>query len=106
MAECEEKTGRWDIANDWVAKLGRNFRVTEHTHLIEAVRAGKPFNELKSVAESTLTAIMGCMSTYTGKAVTWEQALNSEEKLVPAELQFGPSMAVPPVPVPGRTKLA
>lgn len=33
VAKCEEKAGRWDLATDWVAKLGRNFRVTEHTHL-------------------------------------------------------------------------
>ena len=30
---CEEKAGRWDDAHDWIANVGRNFRVTEHTHL-------------------------------------------------------------------------
>ena len=50
----------------------------EHIDLIESIRTGKPLNELKNVAESTLTAIMGRMSAYTGKAVTWEQALNSK----------------------------
>ena len=39
----------------------------EHTDLIESIRSGKPINELKNVAESTLTAIMGRMSAYTGK---------------------------------------
>ena len=34
--------------------------------------------ELKTVAESTLTAIMGRMSAYTGQAITWDQALNSQ----------------------------
>lgn len=76
----------------------------EHTDLIASLRAGKPLNELKDVAESTLTAIMGRMSTYTGKVVTWEQALNSQERLVPERLSFG-SMNVPPVPMPGVTKL-
>ena len=33
LAACEEKVGRWDVAQDWVARMGRNFRVTEHTHL-------------------------------------------------------------------------
>jgi len=42
------------------------------------------------------------MSAYTGKAVTWDQALNSKEDLVPATLAFGP-IATPPVAVPGRT---
>ena len=79
--------------------------VQEHTDLIESIRAGRQVNELKNVAESTLTAIMGRMSTYTGKAVTWEQALNSTESLMPAKLEWGP-LAVPPVAVPGRTELA
>jgi myo-inositol 2-dehydrogenase / D-chiro-inositol 1-dehydrogenase len=79
--------------------------VQEHTDLIESIRAGRYVNELKTVAESTLTAIMGRMSTYTGKAVTWEQAFNSTESLMPAKLEWGP-LAVPPVAVPGRTELA
>jgi predicted dehydrogenase len=76
----------------------------EHIDLIESIRAGKPLNELTTVAESTLTAIMGRMSTYTGKAVTWEQALNSKENLVPQELKLGP-LATPAVAVPGQTEL-
>ena len=54
-----------------------------------------------TVAESTLTAIMGRMSAYTGKAVTWDEALNSTESIVPADLQLGP-MPTPPVPMPGQ----
>ncbi|HXG63507.1 MAG TPA: Gfo/Idh/MocA family oxidoreductase [Blastocatellia bacterium] len=79
--------------------------VQEHTNLIASLRAGKPFNELKNVAESTLSAIMGRMSAYTGKVVTWEQALNSKEDLVPAKLDWNARMAVPPVAVPGQTEL-
>jgi hypothetical protein len=30
---CEEKSGGWDTQRDWIARFGRNFRVTEHTHL-------------------------------------------------------------------------
>ena len=73
----------------------------EHTDLIESIRAGKPLNELKDVAESTLTAIMGRMSAYTGKVVTWDQALNSTENLVPAKLEWGP-MPVPAIAIPGQ----
>ena len=78
--------------------------VQEHTDFIASLRAGKPLNELKNVAESTLTAIMGRMAAYTGQPVAWEQALNSSEILMPPALAFGP-MEVPPVPMPGRTKL-
>ena len=41
--------------------------VQEHTDLIESIRAGKPLNELKQVAESTLAAILGRKSAYSGK---------------------------------------
>jgi myo-inositol 2-dehydrogenase/D-chiro-inositol 1-dehydrogenase len=78
--------------------------VQEHTDLIESIRSGKPINELKNVAESTLTAIMGRMSAYTGKAVTWDQALNSKQDLMPPKLEWV-SLPVPPVAVPGKTKL-
>jgi predicted dehydrogenase len=73
----------------------------EHTDLIASIRGGKPINELKNVAESTLTSIMGRMSAYTGKMVTWDQALNSTESLVPSKLDWGP-MAVPPIAIPGQ----
>ena len=69
-----------------------------------AHRSGKPMNELKNVAESTLTAILGRMSAYTGKEVRWDQALNSKDETMPAKLEWA-SLPVPPVPVPGRTPL-
>ena len=78
--------------------------VQEHADLIASIRAGKPLNEARQVAESVLTAIMGRMSAYTGQEVTWEQALNSQEDLTPARLEFGP-IEVPPVAVPGKTQL-
>ena len=43
---------------------------------------------------------MGRMSAYTGKRVTWDEALGSEETLVPEKLAFGP-MPVPAVAKPG-----
>jgi myo-inositol 2-dehydrogenase/D-chiro-inositol 1-dehydrogenase len=78
--------------------------VQEHADFIASIRAGQPYNELKTVAESTLTAIMGRMSAYTGKAVTWEQALNSKEQLMPPGLALGP-LPTPAVAIPGQTPL-
>ena len=74
----------------------------EHTDLIASIRAGEPLNEGIQVAHSTLTAIMGRMSTYSGQTVTWEQALNSELDLSPAAYEFGP-IETRPVAVPGVT---
>jgi predicted dehydrogenase len=80
--------------------------VQEHTDLIECIRSNKPINELKSVAESTLTAILGRMSAYTGRPVTWDQALNSKEDTMPEKLSWDMSLPVPPVARPGRTRLS
>jgi predicted dehydrogenase len=74
----------------------------EHVALIESIRNNRPINDLQKVAYSTLTAIMGRMSAYGGRAVTWEQALNSNEDLVPNRLAWDMSLPVPPVATPGR----
>lgn len=88
-----------------VKRGGTDPYVQEHTDLIESIRSGKPINELKTVAESTLTAIMGRMSAYTGKAVTWEKALNSQLDTMPPQLSWNMSLSVPPVAEPGKTPL-
>jgi myo-inositol 2-dehydrogenase/D-chiro-inositol 1-dehydrogenase len=87
------------------AKQATDPYVQEHTDLIACVRSGQPINELKNVAESTLTAILGRMSSYTGKEVTWDQALNSQEELMPAKLDWDMSLEVPPVALMGKTSL-
>jgi predicted dehydrogenase len=83
---------------------GTNPYVQEHTDLIECIRGGKAINELKNVAESTLTAIMGRQSAYTGKPLTWEQALGSKQDTMPAKLTWDMSLPAEPLPVPGKTK--
>lgn len=80
--------------------------VQEHADLISAIRAGKPYNELKRVAESTLTAILGRMAAYTGQRVTWDEALNSKESLMPPEFSWDAPLAVAPVAMPGQTVLS
>jgi predicted dehydrogenase len=74
----------------------------EHVALISAIRENRRINNLRYVAESTLTAIMGRTACYTGRQVTWEDALNSPATLMPQNLAFDMSLPVPPVPVPGR----
>lgn len=78
--------------------------VQEHIDFIASIRAGKPLNEGRQVAESTLTAIMGREAVYTGQDVTWEEISNAQLDLVPKTIAFG-ALATPPVPVPGVTKL-
>ncbi len=78
--------------------------IQEHTDLIASIRDGKPLNELKTVAESTLTAILGRMSTYTGRTITWDQALNSKQDTMPSNLAWDMKIDVPPPSIPGKTR--
>jgi len=78
----------------------------EHDVLFASIRKHQPVNDGKRLATSTLLAIMGRMAAYTGQEVTWEQALNSQEKLVPEHITWDGSIPVPPRPEPGITKLA
>ncbi len=78
----------------------------EHGDLAASVREGKPINEARQVAETTLTAIMGRMSAYTGRAISWEWAMNGcKEDLRPEKYELG-DIAVGPIAIPGVTQLA
>jgi predicted dehydrogenase len=77
----------------------------EHIDMIASIREGKPLNEAQRVAESTLTAIMGRMSAYTGKEVSWDAALSSKLDLFPKDLRLDGPMPVGPVPMPGKDQL-
>src|SRR4030095_3982861 len=70
--------------------------VQEHVDLVAAITSGKHVNESQRLAESSLPAIMGRMSAYTGKEVSWEQAMNSKLDLWPKEpMAFGPFPTAP-----------
>ncbi len=80
--------------------------VEEHKDLIASIRAGNPLNEGRQVAESTLTAIMGRMSAYTGRAISWDWVMNASKlDLTPPKMEMA---SLPPleVAVPGTTQLA
>jgi len=94
-------------ATDWRWDGDRpNPYMLEHRDLINSIRSGTPINEGRRIAESTLTAILGRMAAYTGQEVTWDQAMGSNEVLMPAKLSFDEKYPVAPVAVPGQTKLA
>ena len=66
----------------------------EHNKLFQSIRSGGVINNAEYAAKSTLSAIMGRMATYTGKEITWEQALNAKQVLVPDNLNWN---SIPPV---------
>jgi predicted dehydrogenase len=79
---------------------------TEHDELFASIRNGQPINNGEYMSKSTLVAIMGRMAAYTGQLVTWEQAMSSQEDLSPPRYDWDVKLPVPPVAVPGVTKLA
>lgn len=61
----------------------------EHIDLVTCIRQDKPINEAEATAVSCLVAIMGRVSAYTGKEVTWDEIMNSDLKLGPATYVMG-----------------
>lgn len=79
--------------------------VQEHTNLIASIRSGQPLNEGEQVAISTLTAIGGRMSAYTGREISWNWLMNgSKLDIFPKKIAPGPGV-FPEVPMPGKVEL-
>jgi len=86
----------------------------EHDVLFRAIRSGQPVNNGKYMVPSTLTTIMGQISCYTGKEVTWDQINKSDFYYPPKPEDCYDGMIPPatlaangsyPVPLPGRTRM-
>jgi myo-inositol 2-dehydrogenase / D-chiro-inositol 1-dehydrogenase len=90
---------------------GANGHQLEWDHLLAALVSGQEHNEGGWGAESTLTAVLGRMATYSGKLVNWDEAVNSELSDHPDELAWdaepkskpGPD-GVYPCAIPGVTE--
>ncbi|MFC1544924.1 hypothetical protein ACFL4X_02035 [Gemmatimonadota bacterium] len=91
--------------NAWRYRTRRiDSRKQEQTDLVAAIRSGQTVNDAHSIAQSTLTAIMGREAAYSGEMVDWQRALESKQDLVPKKFKFGP-LAIRPVPRPGEYRL-
>ncbi|MEM9672256.1 MAG: dehydrogenase, partial [Bacteroidota bacterium] len=73
---------------------------------------GELLTDAENGAKSTMTAILGRMATYSGKVVTWDEALNSDVSLMPEVYAFDADPPVMPdanglypMPTPGKTKV-
>ncbi len=78
----------------------------EHKELFASIRAGKPINDCERGTNSVMTAIMARMAAYTGQTITWEQAMNSKESLVPDSPSFDKPAPEAVVAIPGKTAFA
>jgi hypothetical protein len=81
----------------------------EHDDLFAAIRADKEYNEGQYGADSTMSAILGRMATYSGQVVKWEDAVESPHNMWPESFTFDSEPPVLPdedgyypVPVPGK----
>ena len=98
-----EKAMRWS--------RGPDGHQVEMDDLMAALLTGQPYNEADSAADSTMTAILGRMATYSGKIVNWDEAVNSTLDLTPRNLAWDAEPLVKPGPdgcyacaVPGVTQ--
>ena len=80
--------------------------VQEHKDLITAIRQDLKWNQAEETAISVMVAIMGRVSAYTGKDVTFEEMMNSDLKLGPDTYIMGDVGYIKnaKVPVPGSEK--
>ena len=77
----------------------------EHIDLVTAIRTNQPINEAENTAKSTLMAILGRASAYTGADITWDEIFQSPLRLGPTEYSMGAYKLPATPPVAGRDKL-
>ncbi|NQT12377.1 MAG: Gfo/Idh/MocA family oxidoreductase, partial [Planctomycetes bacterium] len=134
-AYCRQQDGTWRSTEDYffgtkgTCNMLNKYRITgetewkydgpncnmydeEHKALFAAIRSGNPINNGQYMATSTMLAILGRMVTYTGQAIEWDTAINSQETLSPASYSWDADPPVMPmadgsypIAVPGVTKL-
>lgn len=116
MAEIfgTDGVGRADVSRNIHAVEGRNaweyegeendMYQTQHDELFAAIRNGDVINNGEFMATSTMMAIMGRMAAYTGKKITWDQAMESTEQLGPEIHTWNDLPAeIPEAALPGVT---
>ncbi|MDZ4687817.1 MAG: Gfo/Idh/MocA family oxidoreductase [Planctomycetaceae bacterium] len=81
-----------------------NMYQVEHNEFFASLRKGQPLNDGDRMCSSTLMGIMGRMAGYTGRQITWEMALNSQEVLVPEIEDWNTVVKPNPTAMPGVTQ--
>ncbi len=117
LAAGNNKATLWDAKGNVIynhdGKGNRNPYQTEHDELFDAVKKGEyKFEDAERAANSCMTSIIGRYATYSGKVITWDEALNADNSLFPAELNWKanpPLMpdanGLYPIAIPGKTKV-
>lgn len=107
-----EKPWRWE-GRMYSGRTTNPYQI-EHDELFKAIRSGKPLQSGDYMADSTMMGIIGQLSCYTGKEVTWKQAMASNFNYGPKPEDVRADMEPPvrpgpdglyPVYIPGETRL-
>lgn len=87
-------------AKDFPGSKTINPPVQQYKDTLQSIRNSEAINEGQRIADSTMTAILGRLAAYSGRAVSWSWAMNaSKENLTPAEWKWGDlPMRAPAVP--------
>ena len=111
---CNLQKGTIEGAVNWRYQGPKcNMTENEQLQLLNSVRAGKPLNNGSYMTVSTMLGLLGRMVCFTGRAITWDEAMKSTHVLGPAECNW--KMDPPtkpdkdgiyPIAIPGITKLA
>ncbi len=99
---------------NWTGNPNADAHQIEQIKFMEAIRAGKVINNGDYMARSTMIGVMGQISCYTGREVTWEQINKSDFAYLPLPEDCHDDMEPPtkpgpdgtyPVYIPGKTVL-
>ena len=125
FSQCRHQPGTWDAVSEYVhgtqgnrgvsggdVKLeSGNPYVQEHVDLIKAIRSGAKLNEGWFGANSSMTAVLGRMATYSGQVVKWDDAVTKGPSEAPDQLAWDAKpKSLPgsdgfyPFPIPGVYK--
>jgi len=100
--------------NNWRWQGRCNPYQIEHDVLFKAIRSGEPVNNGHYMTRSTMVTVMGQISCYTGKEVTWDKINQSDFYYPPKAEDCHDEMEPPvkagahgsyPVPKPGFTQM-
>jgi len=84
---------------------GNDPYMQEHIAMMDSIRGDGPhINVAMEVAESSMTCIMGRESAYSGREISWNEIMMSQQDLFPKDLSPNAKIPVPPLPVPGEYK--
>ncbi len=104
------KTQKAEGTPEWISTDRSNPYQNEWTTLMDAIRNGKPHNEVKRGVETSVVSSMGRMAAHTGRIVTFDEMLNCTHEFAPDVDKMtlaGPAPVMPdekghfPMPQPG-----